>query len=349
MAKAKKKQLPKDFEKLLECRSLEEMKVLLENYDVNARGGSKQTALAFSECPDELSRWLAERGADLNAVDRFGNTPLHSRSTQWKGRIEVLLELGADVNHGENLRGTPLHSAAGYHRSAKAGLLVQHGAHVDALNSERQTPLAYALQRCCNADIEEMALLAELLLRAGARKTPKMKEYVARIGADFEFHRAGFNRDRVDTTSAALDKLYVMFEVPPAPRRVMHDGKSPIVVRRGRSEDQHQELWEMLVPSSGYAATVQGEVVRIAGRISDELERNGGGNWDLAYRQMADSFVFHVASGTPLAEDLLTEARELIAEVKHRKGEPRRLCELAVTWVALNPTPMKLPRPEYNR
>jgi hypothetical protein len=350
VGKAKKKQLPKDFETLLENRSLEELKILFDTYDVNARGGVfKQTALAFNKCPDELARWLVERGADLAAGDSYGDTPLHSRARHWKGRIEVLLELGADVNHGENVRGTPLHAAAGSCNAVATGLLLQHGARVDALNRERHTPLAYALQRCSNGQIVGMAALAQVLLAAGARQTPGMKAFVARIGTDFEFHRGGFNPDTVDATSAALDRLYVLFDAPPVPRRLLHDGRSPIVARSARWEDQHQELWELLVPSRGAAITVQGEVVRIAGRICDELERNGGINWDLAYRKMADAFLVHVASGVPLAEPLLTEARELVAQLKRKNGDARRLSELAVNWVAQNPMPLKLAPPAYDR
>lgn len=351
MAKAKKQLLPKDFETLLEQGDIRKLKALFDNYDVNARGGIfKQSALAFAQCPDELARWLVERGADLAAGDSYGDTPLHSRSRHWKGRIEILLELGADANHGENLRGTPLHAAAGSCNAANARLLLQHGARVDALNREGQTPLAYALQRCSNAQIQDMAALAELLIAAGARQTPDMKDYITRIGTDFEFHRGGFNRDLVEATSAALDKLYVLFSVPPVPRRHMHDGESPIVARRARWEDQHQELWELLVPSSGAADTVQGEVVRIAGRIQDELERNGGVNWDRGYARMAEAFLVHVASGEPLTESLLTEAREIVAELKKYKNvETRRLCKFAVNWVALNPTPQKLPTPDYDR
>jgi hypothetical protein len=350
MAKAKKKLLPKDFESLLEAGDLQQLKAIFDVCDLNARGGyCKQTALAFNECPDELARWLVERGADLHAVDQFGDTPLHSRCRVWNGRIEVLLELGADVNHGENARDTPLHAAAGSYKTAAAGLLLQHGARVDALNEERQTPLAYALQRCSNSQIQDMAPLAELFLAAGARRTPEMKEFVTRIGISFEFHRAGFNRESVDATSAALDKLYVLFGVPPVPRRRMHDGTSPIVAKSARWEVQHQELWELLVPSSGAAATVQGEVVRIAGRVGDELARNGGANWDNDYNRMLDAFLVHVASGTPLAGSLLSEARKIVAELKHRSGDDRRLGELAVSWVALNPTPIKLPAPDYRR
>jgi ankyrin repeat protein len=140
VAKRKKKQLPKDFETLLETRDAEDLKILFNTHDVNARGGfCKQTALAFHQCPDELARWLVEHGADIAAVDRFGDTPLHSRSRHWNGRIEVLLELGADVNHGdgENMHGTPLHAAAGSYQVVTAGLLLRHGARVDALNRDR--------------------------------------------------------------------------------------------------------------------------------------------------------------------------------------------------------------------
>jgi hypothetical protein len=188
-----------------------------------------------------------------------------------------------------------------------------------------------------------------MLLAAGARRTPAMKESVVRTGTNFEFHRAAFNRDSVKATSAGLDKLYELFGVTPVPRRLLHDGKSPIVARSLRWEDQHQELWEWLVPSNGTAATVQGEVIRITGRIHRELDLNGGINWDRQYKKMADALLAHVASGTPLKSQLLTEARDIVEEVKRKQGDTRRLSELAVEWVARNPTPQPLPPPDYDR
>src|SRR5688572_10451403 len=68
VAKAKKKLLPKDFDALLEAGDLDTLKAVFDSCDVNARGGyTKQTALAFRGCPDELTRWLVEQGADLSA------------------------------------------------------------------------------------------------------------------------------------------------------------------------------------------------------------------------------------------------------------------------------------------
>ncbi len=108
-----KTRLPKIFEELLKEGDLSKLKSIFETCDLNARGGyAKQTALAFDECTDSLTRWLVAQGADLSATDTWGNTPLHTRSRSRLGRIEVLLELGADVNSGSASIGTPLHAAA---------------------------------------------------------------------------------------------------------------------------------------------------------------------------------------------------------------------------------------------
>jgi hypothetical protein len=109
--------------------------------------------------------------------------------------------------------------------------LLEHGARVDALNKEGLTPLELALRGCANIDLEDMVALATVLLDAGARKTPRMKDFVEEVGKRFEFHRSGFDSESVDAASKALDQLYEIFEVPPVPRRELHDGKSSIVVR----------------------------------------------------------------------------------------------------------------------
>jgi len=194
-----------------------------------------------------------------------------------------------------------------------------------------------------------MTPVAELLLQAGARKAPEMMSEIARIGKDFEFHRAGFSRDLLDETDVALRRLYSLFDVTPIAVRSVYDGSSPIVVEGARWQDRHEALWQLLVPSSGAAATVQGEVVRISGRIHIELEENGGVNWDAAFMKMADAFLRHISSEVALAAPLLAETRALVESVKRKRGDALRLCELAVEWVALNPTPVRLPPPDYLR
>ena len=132
----------------------------------------------------------------------------------------------------------------------------------------------------------------------------------------------------------------------------MHDGVSPITVSSKKWEDQYGELWDLLIPSGGSAKTVQGEVIRITGRVRDEIYRNGGANWDRYYKKMLDALILHFGSGVPLSGPLLNEAAAIAKEIR-RSGdgdeELSRLCELAVVWVLENPTPVLLKKPDYNR
>ncbi|MGU7774750.1 ankyrin repeat domain-containing protein [Burkholderia sp. MR1-5-21] len=348
--RTKRKSLPKNFEELLAEGDVAKLRAVFDTCDPNARGGyGKQTALAFDLCPDALARWLVEQGADLSATDLRGNTPLHARSRSRRGRIDVLLELGADVNSDSASIGTPLHAAAASYHVEHARLLLQRGAHVDALNRERLTPLELALRGCSNIDLERVVPLAVALLDAGAQRTPRMKEFVDAIGKRFEFHRAGFNPDSVGAASGALDRLYALFDVRPVPRRRMHDGQSRIVVSADSWQAQHQELWELLVPASGHAATIQGEVIRVSGRIAHELEGNGGCNWDADFNKMADAFLAYIQAGNPLTPSDCEDAATVVGNVKSQSGDPMRLCELAVAWVLLNPAPISLERPPSYR
>jgi len=227
--------------------------------------------------------------------------------------------------------------------------LLAAGAGVDLPDRNGRTPLERCLIHCSNATIERVAEVAQMLLDGGAERTPACAPAVVRVGEGFEFHRPRFNPETVDATSAALDRLYALFDVAPVARRLMHDGVSPITVEGDRWEDRFERLWDLLVPSSGAAATVQGEVVRIAGRIRHELDGNGGVNWDADYRRMADAWLAHVGTAAALEYAELAEARALVAEAKARGGDMNRLCALATAWVGRNQLPIPLPTPRYAR
>ncbi len=353
MAK-KKKKLPDDFEQLLGNSNLEELKLVFDQCELDARTGyGNVTALAFDNCPHLLAKWLVEQGADLHAIDRWGNTALHNRARSFYGNIKSLLELGASVHDKRSSLGTPLHAAARAHNVGNTALLLQYGANVDTLNSSGNTPLEEALQTCRNTDIVNMVELAKIYLNAGVEITNRMKTFVNDIGKGFELHRANFNKEYLDQTSSALEELYRIFEVEPVAKRVMHDGNSLIITNAGTWEEKHQELWNLLVPSTGRAETVQGEVIRITGRIDYELEGNGGINWDRDYKKMADVFLAFIAQGESLPSDELTEAKELVRQIKLKIGDTSRMCdricELGVKWVVANPVPLILSEVSYKR
>ncbi|WP_345949803.1 ankyrin repeat domain-containing protein [Mucilaginibacter sp. PAMB04274] len=328
----KRTTLPKDFEELLSKKSLQELKDIFNQCEVDAHGGyEKQTALAFDNCPHELAEWLIEQGADLQATDTWGNTPLHTRARSTSGNIESLLKLGADINNKSNSTGTPLHAAADAHNVENTKLLLAHGAKADELNADGYTPLEVALSTCNNIDIVETAEISGIYLNAGVQTTSRMKDLVAKIGSTFEFHRANFDQDTVAEVSEALEELYRLFNVVPVSKRILHDGKSPIITTAVTWQKQHQDLWEQLVPSSGHAATIQGEVIRITGRVARELEGNGGVNWDGEYKKMTDALLAYLKQGKQLSSIELAEVEDLVKEVKQKSGNTARLCELSVS------------------
>ncbi len=59
-----------------------------------------------------------------------------------------------------------------------------------------------------------------------------------------------------------------------------------------------QQLWEQLVPDEGQATTVQGELVRAVGRMSNEFLSNGYANWDDGYEILSAFLLSHLTDGS---------------------------------------------------
>ncbi|MDH6279895.1 ankyrin repeat domain-containing protein [Prescottella agglutinans] len=351
---AKRKTLPKDFDDMLKTASLDELEDVFDKCLLEARGGSsKQTSIGFVECPDELIVWLVEQGLDVDAADLYEDTPLWTRASRGRAeQIPLLLSLGADIQRPNRYGESPLHAAVGNQRPETTQVLLEHGADARALNGRGETPMLHGLRRTQNIFIPAMTRVATLLLDAGDAVTEDMRAAVTRIGTDFEFHRDNFNPDYLDETDAGLADLYRLFGVTPVAGRRRHDGVSPITVAAGAWQDQHQALWELLVPSSGAAATGQGEVIRLTGRIAREILDNGSPNWDRNFRSMLAALPEHYASGTPLPAGDLKEAQTLSRALKSGNGDDEqvyRLSEFAVAWVALNPMPIPLGKVNYER
>ena len=345
----KRKTLPKNFDELLETSTIEELISVLEKCNIDAYGGySKKTALAFDKCPHELAKWLIENGSDINATDTYGKTPLHIRSSRIFGNITSLLELGADINLSDGKIGNALHTAAFSHNIENCKILLDAGTPVDAISESGLTALELSLSMCNNIDILKMVEISYILLSAGAKKTSKMQASVKKIGKTFEFHREGFNKETVEQYSQALKELYQLFEVTPVQKRILHDGKSAITLKTKTWKKQHQELWGLLVPSSGPSETIQGEVIRISGKIADEIGRNGGGNWSSNHNKMNKAYLEYVSTGKSLSTPDLEELKLLIKDMKQFNDDADIMCELAVKWVLNNPDPQKLGTVNYD-
>ncbi len=348
MAK-KKKTLPANFNELLEAKDLEALKAVFNECELNAydRYSFKKPALSFYDIPLELMDWLIAQGADINVKDEYDRTPLHYHAqVNNVERVALLLEKGADIEAQDKYKNTPLHFAE--YNAEVVQLLIEKGADIKAKDDRGYNPMERMLSRLRNAYIEKATKTAEVYLKAGLKPTKFAKEQITRIGEDFEFHRQGFNPEYLEQTDSALQQLYKLFDVPPVPRRIQHDGKSPIVLAGETWEKRYEQAWELLVPSSGRASTVQGEVVRIAGRVNDELLRNAMGNWNKEYQKMLNAITGYLQQGNSLSESELTEVAGIQKHILEDDGTgTQRLCELAIVWVVQNPQPMALEKVNY--
>lgn len=347
----KRKTLPRDFEELIEAGDIEALRKVYEKCELNAyKGFDKVTALFLRGVPDELVRWLVEQGADINYRDYYGKTALHHQAGAG-GNVRLFTGLGADLEAADLWGNTPLHMAANRYNAQIVQELISLGADISVRNHANYTPLESALSQCQNVDIIGMAKVAGIFLAAEDTISSPARKLVTEIGERFEFYRDSFNKEYLPETEEALNSLYEVFGVEPVQKLRKHDCISQITVTNTTWRKQHNELWEYLVPGSGHAHTVQGEVIRISGRISYELLDNGGINWDDDYRKMLEALILHLGTGTPLSDEDLTKASRAAKTLVHGKDddEPACLCELAVKWVLANPNPTTLAKVDYKR
>lgn len=353
MAK-KRKTLVDNFQQIIDSGDIEAFKAVFDKCEITAcgRGASKCNALSFKGLTPVHIQFLIDNGININADCGFGQ-PAVAFQAYSMDNLRCLVENGADINlfaweFGHNALGSAVlrHDVQAVHN------LLACGASADIRNGlHERTFLEETLATCGNADIISTLSIANALLEAGAVVTPRVKEYVQKIGERFEFYRADFNKDFVEDYSNALSELYRLFDVPPVPQRVVYDGKSLITVKSKTWQEQHDELWNMLVPGSGHASTVQGELIRIAGKVTREILDNGAINWDSDYKKLPLAMVDYFKMADGLDSKLTDEACCLAKSVSANSDKKMlyRLTELTVEWVLANPKPIELTEVDYNR
>jgi len=123
--------------------------------------------------------------------------------------------------------------------------------------------------------------------------------------------------------------------------------------------EEQPRLWKELVPRSGQAETIQGELIRCTGKLTDEAYRNGNINWDAGHERMArfvGATLDDPQSFTPEQRGRVKDAVTQVIEDFERPdvsghGSPHYLLtEMAVRWCLAHPEAIRRERdPDLSR
>ena len=161
--------------------AVDELRRLLgQGADANARNASGRAALALAITanPDpQVAKELISAGADVNALEDFGGTPLIYASIYNPGYVQLLIEAGADINHSDDNGATSLMYAVSNAEDASIiRFMLDAGANVNAKDNDQFTVLMYAAANTSNPEFIAMLVDAgaDIHARDNREHTPLM-------------------------------------------------------------------------------------------------------------------------------------------------------------------------------
>lgn len=232
------------------CRAV--VALLAAGADVAARFGAEERSalvVAASVHSVDVAKALVQYGADVNAATSRGWTALHEATCTNKVKfMHALIGMGAIVDVQDDNGDTPLMLAAGREgcpHSTAVLLLLEHGANVNALNAQGNSPLHWASSMQNMTDVRQAVAL---LLEWDADETALDADGRTPEGMLEAYH---IFEDMVDdnpsltymTWSMAMDRARNMFERAPAERgdRRWHRRRLPVLWRARPERFQSSE------------------------------------------------------------------------------------------------------------
>jgi ankyrin repeat protein len=252
------------------------------------------------------------------------------------GRIEavkLLVSLGADVNI--NSDGTALHSALANKWYDIALILLDNNIECSSVDGYGNSVLFNAL----SDKVPNRINTCKRMIKLGANPHSVSKHGVsayslAERSNDLEMI-ALF--DSV-SSEGAIDLRYTA----PTSSKVLTN-----LADNYEWNTVYQELWDELVPPSGNANSLQGELLRSIGKLSDEFNRNGNINWDhnkALYMDMISFLDTHLFDGSITVDE--KELKTALKKLTHfnvvyydKIDSPhRQIAESLVAWCAAHKT-----------
>ena len=360
-----RKTLPADIEPIIASGDVEAVAQAVARCEVGAylRGSAYEPRLMHFPASEEITDFLLARGEDINSRDRYRRTPIHARvRSRCLDQIPMLIARGGDINARDTSDQTALFGVVERFPVADVSRMIAWGADPLVVADSRVYGKATLVENVVSwhnfLDTPRALAVIRLLLSVGApvgERVPTALRAMDRMRCTFITHGLPerLSQEEFDEASVALSELCALFgveqrEAKPAPavgERLELDPSVPAL-------RQYGELWDLLVPDSGQCQTLQGEVIRIAGRVGLEVYDNGGINWDRSFGKLLDQYLRVVASGVSLSPDSLSRAEAAVASLKARSmntGDIDEITKLAVEWVRLNPVLVESNLPDVGR
>lgn len=101
----------------------------------------------------DLVRLLVDAGADVNARDKFSNTPLRMCASNaqsfatletFKQSVQILIDAGADINSGTTINTTSLHSVVKWGNIDAVKFMLERGADPNIRTTKGELPIDFA-------------------------------------------------------------------------------------------------------------------------------------------------------------------------------------------------------------
>lgn len=174
--------------------------------------------------------------------------------------------------------------------------LIAAGADLYLRNNEGEAPLMRVLRRGNTGQLSEIAELVRLLDHNPftCEEWEEARRLISNLGRRFAEIREVYDEDSVEQATAGMVFLYDTFDIPTDQRAtepIRHDGSTPIEFEGDTWGERFTHAWDFLVPAAAKALTLQGEAIRIAGRVANEFHGNGGINWDADFQRMASALL----------------------------------------------------------